>query len=508
MGVCGGSTAPSKTVDNRLALAILCPHHRACGCQTDLTPLLRSLMPIDENASYVLQLTDTITTRKYALRLIPDDAELPWERLLEHCLKNPPIDRLLEENRITPESAQSLSAIQDLVYVSDDAGRLHDMFPGTLVKQGGLSLAAGAVPESIGGRTGEIEVAVINLEIDRWNVGYGRNWTGFNRRRWEKNEAAYIGFIKSSLAQAHTPSEADFLMGLDSIDNRLTVLRSLAKRIWEADFESYSRFTGQKLIFKSGDETVRNILEGGGGICSEKVLALKFLTDNLGYESEYLLAGPNANGPIPEERLRELLTTFEFGYSKRYMRYWQHMALLYHLDGADIIVDATNGNIPFIFLKGAEAEQMLNCQDKAPVSVRMSLHEESFYYHRVSQDIPENLLFALEGLIPEADLIQVVENELGLIVSETFFVTPVLYKNRQEFLELKLRYERACGNVGLPCLVDREWSLDSGIGQHFAQIQPFASQQIMAAQQHLLSRYNESEGLDHEAGLVIVGLKS
>ena len=465
-------------------------------------------MPVKEKASYILQLTDAVTTRKFALRLDASDPCLPWEQLLGQCLKNPPIDRLLAENRITPESAQSLSAIQDLVYVSDNDGRLHDMFPGTIVKQGGRTLAAGAAPEVVVGQTGEIDVAVIDMEIDRWTVGYGRNWAGFNRRRWAKNEAAYLGFVKSTLEWDHSPSEADTILGLDSAEARLVVLRTLAKRIWEADFESYSRFTGQKLIFKSGDETVLNIIEGGGGICSEKVQALKFLTDNLGYESEYLLAGPNAREPIPEERLRELLTTFDFGFSKRYMRYWQHMALLYHLDGVDIIVDATNGNIPFLFLEGPEAERMLNCREKAPVSVRMSLHEESFYYHRVSQDIPENLLFALEGWIPEADLIQVFENELGLIISEGFFVTPILYRNRQEFLDLERQYEGACEKVGLPCVVDEEWSLDSEIGRQFTRQHPFASRQVIASRQHLLSRYNESEGLKHDAGVVVVRLRS
>ena len=100
-------------------------------------------MPSKENPNYILQLTDSVTTRKCALRLDHDEAGLPWDRLLDQCLKNPLIDRLLAENRITPESAQSLSAIQDLVYVSDEAGRLHDMFQGTIVKQGGRTLVYG-----------------------------------------------------------------------------------------------------------------------------------------------------------------------------------------------------------------------------------------------------------------------------------------------------------------------------------------------------------------------------
>ena len=228
----------------------------------------------------------------------------------------------------------------------------------------------------------------------------------------------------------------------------------------------------------------------------------------MGYESEYLLAGPNAEKPLPEEKLRELLTTFEFDFSKRYMRYWEHLALLYHLDGSDIVVDATNGNIPFIFLAGPDVDKMLNCRDKVPVSVRMSLNTESFYYHRVPQDIPENLLYGLEGWIPEADLIEVFENELGLYISERFFVMPLVYKNRKEFLDLERQYKIACEKVGLDCAIEEEWHLNSKIGQRFANAHPFASRQIIASEEHLLFRYNESEGQDHKAGVVVVDLKS
>jgi len=465
-------------------------------------------MTVKENPNYILQITDSVTARKCAVRLNPEDVSLPWELLLERYLKSPAFDELLENQRITPESVRNLSAIQDLAYVSDDDGRLHDLFPGTHVKQGDRTLTTGMVPELGIGRAGEIEVDVIDLTLDRWNVGYSRNLVGFKKRRWIKDEPAYLEFIRSAVERDHSPSDADSILKLESAKDRLTLLRSVSERIWEADFESYSRFTGQKLIFKTGDETVLNIIAGGGGICSEKVQALKFLTDNLGYESEYLLAGPNAEKPIPEEKLRELLTTFEFDYSKRYMRYWEHLALLYHPDGSDIVVDATNGNIPFMFLAGPDVDKMLNCRDKVPVSVRMSLNEESFYYHRVPQDIPENLLYALEGWIPEADLIEVFENELGLYISERFFVMPLVYKNQKEFLDLERQYKIACEKVGLLCAIDEEWNLDSEIGQRFAMEHSFASRQIMACEEHLLFRYNESEGQNHKAGIVVVDLKS
>lgn len=465
-------------------------------------------MAVKQTINYILQITDSVTTRKCALRLDPEDAATPWEGLLEKYLRNPPIQRLHNERRITPESAETLQAIQDLVYVCDDNGRLHDMFAGTIVRQGDRPLEPGAVVEVSPGRAVDTDVAVIDLSIDRWNIGYSRNWLGFHRSRWAKNETTYLDFVRSALEEERGQSAAASILGSDLAEDRLALLRSLAKRIWDADFESYSRFAGQKLVFKSGDETVRNIMNGGGGICSEKVQALKFLTDNLGYQSEYLLSGPNARRPIPEEKLRELLNTFEFEYSKRYMRYWQHMALLYQVDGREILVDATNGNIPFLFLVGDEATLLRDYPGKEPLAVRMSLHEESFYYHRVSQDIPENLLFALEGWIPESDMIQVFENELGLFISEGFFVTAIPYKNQREYLDLERQYNRTCEKVSLPCAVGEEWNLDSEIGRQFTLRHPFASQQILASEQHLLSRYNDSEGSRHQAGLVLVKLRS
>ena len=112
------------------------------------------------------------------------------------------------------------------------------------------------------------------------------------------------------------------------------------------------------------------------------------------------------------------------------MRYWQHTALLYHIRGAPVLVDVTNGNIPFLFIRGSEADRLLGYTAKPPVRVRMAVHEEDFYYHRVAQDIPEMLFFAMEGWIPYVDLVQVFDNELGLYISEDFMVTAAVYKDR------------------------------------------------------------------------------
>ena len=46
-------------------------------------------------------------------------------------------------------------------------------------------------------------------------------------------------------------------MELRSTGQKLKFLESLARRIWNSRFENYSRFTGRKLVYKSGDEDHR-----------------------------------------------------------------------------------------------------------------------------------------------------------------------------------------------------------------------------------------------------------
>ena len=100
------------------------------------------------------------------------------------------------------------------------------------------------------------------------------------------------------------------------------------------------------------------------------------------------------------------------------------------------------------------------------------------------------------------------ENELGLYISERFFVMPLVYRDRKEFLDLERQYKTACGKVGLGCAIEEEWHLNSEIGHRCTDENPFASRKIIASEEHVLFRYNESEGQDHKAGGVIVDLNS
>ena len=463
---------------------------------------------MDETRQYLLQFSDSLSGRKCILRIEREDILLPLNHLLEKYLKNPLVGRLLEEGRITQGSVETLADIQDFVYMAADDGRLGDISAGIIFKQGRRPIDLNSAPFLEQALIGDIPVLVIDLHIDRTNAGYDRNWAGFHRRRWLRHQKIYSDFVMSTLERECSREEAQDILELSSMDRKARLVQLLAQRIWESDFESYSRFTGRKLAHKTGDETVRSIIDGAGGICSEKVQALKFITDHFGISSEYLFAGVDARGQIPEEKLRELLDTFDFRFSKRYMRYWQHTALLYHIDGTSILVDATNGNIPLLFLTNGAAERLLAHEDKQPVQVKMVDSYEEFYYHRVSQVIPENLFFAMETWIQHMDLIQVFENELGLYLSKDFYVTPIVFKGSREFDKLKGEYVQVCNDAGLAYSIGDDWNLDSPLGERFTREAPRASEEIIRSKEHLLKRYNEWDGPGHEATLLVIQLRN
>ena len=463
---------------------------------------------VTEQENLILQLTDSLTRRRCAVRVDAEAARLPLSQLLQTYFQRCPVEQLLKDRRITDASSETLSTLQDLVYAVSDSGHLGDVLRGVDFKQQGQFASLERPPKVAETHAGDRIVSLIDIEIDRTNVEYDRNWAGFHRRRWERQADVYESFVLDALRVDHSEDEVDSILQLSTEEQKIALLYGLAKRIWRSQFENYSRFVGDKIRFKTGDEMVRNIIDGSGGVCAEKVQALKFLTDHYGLRSEYIVAGPNTPMPVPEAELRELLNTFDSGFAKRHMRYWDHTALLYTLESATILVDATNGNIPFLFLKNGAARKLLDYDNKRPLSVRMTVNYEDFYYHRVAQDIPQNLFFALEGWISDADLMQVFENELGLYISEDWFVTPAAFKSDAEYGDLKRRYMQVCDRAGLECAVSDGWTLDSPLGRRFSEEDPETSDKILLAEDHLLTRYDEWEGGEHQAALVTVALRN
>lgn len=451
------------------------------------------------NPNHILQLTDSVTDRRSVIRIDPVDCDLPVESLLEKYLKHADINHLVANKQVPEDSAETLESLQDLVYAIGENSQLTNMFPGVEFVQGEEVLSPQDFVTSHPIKINDTHAFLIDLVIDRENVGYERNWKNFNRRRWNRHASEFSGFVDSC-----SMDYSNFQGELDPAERQIDFIRSIAMRVWKADFENYSRFTDRKLTYKTGDETILNIIGGAGGICSEKVQALKFITDHYNIESEIVFAGPDVPQPVPEDDLRELLSTFNFHGSNRLMRFWQHLALLYHLDGTDVLVDATNGNIPFLFLTNADAERLLGYKDKSHIPVRMTIHTEDFYYHRIAQDIPENLLFAMEGWIPDVDLVQVFDNELGLYISDDFMVAPVVYRTERAYEHQRQQYLQVCAEEHISCEINQEWNLNSELGQKFIYSHENVATKIFESKEHLLRRYDACHGKGHESGLVVI----
>ena len=453
-----------------------------------------------------LRILDSYTGRSAVLRLEQYDVDRSLGELLDKYLMRLPEQALIKSGAITPGSLASLRALQDLVYSCDDQGQLTAMYSGTAFTQNESAIHLGDKPQTTETRVGDVWTSLIDLTIDRTNVGYARNWKGFQRRRWDNEPDLFDKFVTETLEHYLGPAAAERASLLDSHQSKLDFVRVLARRIWDSEFENYSRFVDEKLMFKTGDDTVRSIAAGAGGICTEKVQALKFLTDHFGFESEYLIGGDGARDPVPTSRLRSLLNTFDFRFARRYMRYWQHAALLYSIDGVPVLVDATNGNIPFLFLTGEAAENLLGYEDKPSVKVRMVEAEEDYFYHRVSQDIPENLFFAMEGWLTDTDMVQVFENELGLYLSSNYYITPLPFRNDKEYERLAADYRAIARRAGFRCQIGPGWDFESEIGRDFVSSHSATAAKILAAKDHLLLRYNKWDLPDHDAGLVVFRL--
>ena len=369
-------------------------------------------------------MTDILTGWRYALPLGEDEPRTYGE-LLDKYLRRISPDRIPIEGGF-----EAASRIQDVVYRIDDEGKLlPEMNPGVLLLNGDEPVEPDqeAVFDLVQTERGRF--LLLDLRIDRSDAIFQINLRGYNLRKWRKNEEAFGRFVEEAVAEEHG-AEAGEVLKLDTSAKRKMFLRAVGRRIWEADFETYSRFIGERIRFKDGAETLLNIIEGRGGICSEKTWAMRMICEGFGFECEFLLAGPDARGRFPEERLREMIEERDFSFGKKYTNYWQHMALLCRADDGPVMIDVTNGNVPFLFLEGEEAEALID-SDRF-VSVRMVDEIERFYYHRVPQDIPEALLMLMRDWIGAIDLIHVFEDDLGLLIRSDFFVYPLPWRDEAE----------------------------------------------------------------------------
>jgi len=448
--------------------------------------LIMSNAKESDKLSYILQITDTATGFKCAMEVDPE-ISASFRELLDKYV------RVIDERIMTPESAKNLSVIQDCIYRIDDDGELLDLYDGLILKHGDDIVSLDDEPTfQLVQSESSPDFALLDLTIDRSQITEEGNPYGYNVRKWKKSKPVFERFVRECITESYG-AEADRIMELATPEDQKRFIRAIGRKIWDSDFELYSRFIGDKLWFKDSAETLHNIIAGRGGTCAEKSSAMKLITDAYGIKSEYLLGGPGAKGPFPTEPLREMLRTLDFELGKKYMVYWQHMALLYDIGGEDILLDVTNGNVPFLFLTGYDVEELLRPHNKKSIKVKMVLNDEEFYYHLPPQDIPENLLAVMQDWIEDIDLIHVFDDGLGLLIREDYYVWPVMYRDDDEKLMeynwwLEVKEQQGFSGVEL---LDN-FSLPGPVANEFKEKYTQRFVDIVEAYDYLVKRYNES----------------
>jgi hypothetical protein len=398
----------------------------------------------------------------------------------------------------------------DSLFLLGDDGSLGELIPDLRFRIGGRAC------ELDHRLDGERADGPIPIEIDRSRTGYTRNWPAYLSRRWKLRADAYSGFVASVVEEA-CGREAGSVLRLDAPDRVRRFLAAVAGRIYAAPYETYSRYLEPGAPFKSCDQTLDRILEGDGGNCAEKAMALYFIAHAYGIPAEVVLGGEEAAGRFPYRPLRSILDrrTFHVEGTRDAQRYWQHYAILCRSPGNgedDVFCDVAGSNIPFLCLGAKEASAYLDPDRPSPIRVVITLEPIQLYYHRLArrQDLPLDLYYAMEHFIESIDVIQTVDNELGLLHTGDYWVGAVAYRGRRELGRIVDAYERFVGRAGLDPDADLCFARDLVSARHpllerFLAAYPREAGRIAAADVRIRQRVR-SAAHDSDTSYVIISL--
>jgi hypothetical protein len=242
-------------------------------------------MKKDDELLYILQLTDSATGSRCAMKIDPGKFN-SFHDLFNQYVK------VTNEQIMTSESAKDLGVIQDSIYNIDDDGELLDFYEGLIVRQDNDIVNMHDKPEFQLAQSAEHpDVMLLDITIDRSQITEDGNPYGYNIRKWKKDRPVFERFIQDCLDQEYKAA-ADRILELNTIEDRKRFLRAVGKKIWDSDFELYSRFIGDRIWFKDSAETLHNIIAGRGGTCAEKCSAMKLISDAYGFKSDTFWEAP------------------------------------------------------------------------------------------------------------------------------------------------------------------------------------------------------------------------
>jgi hypothetical protein len=464
---------------------------------------------------HVLRLVEGVTHQRITVRLDPDSVELVGDAL-EVLREDAGV--LIAEGRLCEGEAPAFWEIGECLFTIDGEGELGELQPRLRLFRGHEPVT----PESLifferrplpGGVEDGREVMVAELTIDRRDCRYNRDWAAFHLRKRRQFAEEIERFLRDSVNAFAAPERAELALSRRNEQDRALLLRAVAQRIHDAPFELYSRFIGRRRLIKDGISTLLHIEAGHGGACSEKAQALRFIADALEIPAQYVLCGPNTRGELPADVLLAILDTFDTQYSTAVQAYWNHVAVLVELEGREVLVDASGGNIPFLWESGEPLAEMLDRHgaERRGVPHRYVVGSDELHYHRVVQELPENLLFALElgWADPHIDLVQALDDELGLMTMPDLWLGGLAYRDEEERATLRAWYDEkwiAPGHVRGVVFTDDLTTAAGPIADELRERYPAVAAAATEARSSIEERLEEANpGARYKAELVLVG---
>lgn len=386
---------------------------------------------------HIIQITDRWSKRRFVMKLNSSDEFKNISDLIKF-LKNDDskiTEALLNDKRISSNGIEALEDIRAFAFNILDNGMLGEMFDEVYFSIDGHMLFPDdeiLFEKRFIQQSGYENTFVANIVLHRDDLPFTRNWAGYYKRFWNK---AYKDFIVDIIKEAY-PDSYDNILVLENKDSVIKFWQAVAKKVFYAPYEIYSRYLGRRVTFKTGPETLKEIMNGRGGNCSEKAAALDFIRCNFDLEGHMILSGNNASEEFPYTHLRNALNRGSTIFTGDNQKYWEHFASLFVVDDEKILVDATGGPMPFLFVRGNEALEYLN-QEKSQ-KVQFIAQKENYYYHDAPLDITYDGFYNMEAFLPDIDLYHVFgpegeDSPFGLYIRPDLWICPNAYRTEDEY---------------------------------------------------------------------------
>ena len=197
-------------------------------------------------------------------------------------------------------------------------------------------------------------------------------------------------------------------------ENQFRFMLRTALTIHEAPFENLSKLV-DGIPFRSGAEMWANMARGFGGVCGEKTGALQFICHILGVPCRPVLGSTSAFPDDIEERIAECAAQRCFDDAPLWA---QHCLLEVQLGETPCLIDSTNGNVPFLFLAGADMAAYLRTGYRA----RMVSRVERLNLKRVAPATGDLLFTWSEFHVRDMLHDYVFDQGLGLHISQQAYI--------------------------------------------------------------------------------------